>query len=316
MEIPPLYLLSSDFSHDITPISCYLFNKYLPNLNINILSYTKPDFTLPSNVNFIELNNGNKRIKNNWFMDNYNYLNSIDDEYIMFCPDDNTIIDYVNMDAFNYVLDFIKMNKDVGIFYGFDYDIKDNQKKFIQENDLYKIWEVTNFSHKTTSTLSIWKRKLLLEIFKSKQNNLTHFELHGWNDILKTYKNYKVYGMTIKQFINKNQPSYNQNYKVSVLPNNKYTLQKSKYPDLIRAQFIKNIDIKNMIDKNIITEKQLKKLAYAYNSHYKIPYDYFKGEFDLHKLEDFLKKNNWSQSLSLLHGFDKYFTYNFHKLKD
>ena len=45
-------------------ISCYLFNKYLPNLNINILSYTKPNFTLPSNVNFIELNNGNKRIEN------------------------------------------------------------------------------------------------------------------------------------------------------------------------------------------------------------------------------------------------------------
>ena len=63
MNLPPLYLLSSDFSHDITPITCHLYNKYLPGLNINILSYTKPDFELPSNVNFIELNNGNKRIK-------------------------------------------------------------------------------------------------------------------------------------------------------------------------------------------------------------------------------------------------------------
>ena len=45
-----------------------------------------------------------------------------------------------------------------------------------------------------------------------------------------------------------------------------------------------------MIDKNIITETQKKKLAYGYNSSYKIPYNYFKGNFDLYKLEDFLKK--------------------------
>ena len=161
MNLPPLYLLSSDFSHDITPITCHLYNKYLPGLNINILSYTKPDFELPSNVNFIELNNGNKRIKNNWFMDNYNYLKSINDEYIMFTIDDNPIIDYVDKNALNYVLDFIKNNKDVGIFYGFDYDVQNHQKKIIQENDLYQIWEVIDYSHKATTMLNIWNENYL-----------------------------------------------------------------------------------------------------------------------------------------------------------
>tara|TARA_B000000475_G_C16005319_1_gene450663 strand:+ start:1459 stop:2406 length:948 start_codon:yes stop_codon:yes gene_type:complete len=315
MNLPPLYLVSSDFSHDITPITCYLYNKYLPGLNINILSYTKPDFELPSNVNFIELNNGNKRVESNWFMDNYDYLNSIDDEYIMLTVDDNPLIDYVNIDALNYVLDFIKNNKDVGIFYGFDFDVKSNYKSFVQENELYKIWEVNNFPHKTNIQLNIWKRKLLLEIFKSKKNSIGHFELNGWHDILKTYKNYKVYGMTIKQFITTNQPPCNQNYKVSVLPSTKYTLQKAMYPDIIRSLLIKNIDIKNMIDKNIINETLKKKLVYGFKSQYKIPYDYFKGEFDLYKLEEFLKNNNWSED-SNMYGYDKYLTYDFHTLKD
>ena len=315
MNLPPLYLLSSDFSHDITPITCYLYNKYLPGLNINILSYTKPDFELPSNVNFIELNNGNKRIQNNWFIDNYNYLKSIDDEYIMFTIDDNPIIDYVDKNALNYVLDFIKKNKDVGIFYGFDYDVQNHQKKIIQENNLYQIWEVTNYSHKTTTMLNIWNRKLLLEIFKSKKNSISHFELHGWNDILKTYKNYKVYGITIKSFVNKNYILHNQSYKVSVLPNSKITLQAARWPDIIRCQLMKNIDIQNMIDKNIITETQKNKLAYGYNSNYKIPYNYFKGNFDLYKLEEFLKNNNWPEH-SYMYGYDKYLTYDFHTLKD
>ena len=60
------------------------------------------------------------------------------------------------------------------------------------------------------------------------------------------------------------------------------------YPDIIRSQLIKNIDIKNMIDKNIINETLKKKLVYGFRTQYKIPYDYFKGEFDLYKLEEFL----------------------------
>jgi len=315
MNLPPLYLLSSDFSHEITPITCYLCNKYLSNLDINILSYTKPDFKLPSNVNFIELNNGNKRIESNWFMDNYNYLNSIDDEYIMFTVDDNPLIDYVNIDALNYVLDFIKNNKDVGIFYGFDFDVPSNCKNVVQENELYKIWEVGAYTHKTTLQLNIWKRKLLLEIFKSNGNSTSHFELNGWNDILKEYKNYKVYGITLKQFIDKNKTDTNNNYKISVLPATKNTLVTASWSDSIKAQLIKNIDIKNMIDKNIINEKLKNKLAYGVKKEYLIPYDYFKGEFDLHKLEDFLKKNNWPAD-SYLYGYDKYLTYDFHTLKD
>ena len=110
-------------------------------------------------------------------MDNYNYLKSINDEYIMFTIDDNPIIDYVDKNALNYVLDFIKNNKDVGIFYGFDYDVQNHQKKIIQENDLYQIWEVIDYSHKATTMLNIWNRKLLLEILKSNQNSLSYFEL-------------------------------------------------------------------------------------------------------------------------------------------
>ena len=106
--------------------------------------------------------------------------------------------------------------------------------------------------------LNIWNRKLLLEILNLIKIVCLILNYMAWNDIFKTYKNYKVYGITIKSFVNKNYISHNQSYKVSVLPNSKITLQASRWPDLIRCQLMKNIDIQNMIDKNIITETQKK----------------------------------------------------------
>ena len=50
-------------------------------LGIQDLSVSDVKTILNEASKFIELNNGNKRVESNWFMDNYDYLNSIDDEY-------------------------------------------------------------------------------------------------------------------------------------------------------------------------------------------------------------------------------------------
>ena len=212
-----LFMITCNESQFILPTTCYLINKYSDEFEINILDYKKPEYELGENVNFISM--GENRNIDNWFSDIYLKLSEIDDEYIIFTVDDMPLIDYLDGKVLDFVKEYLDKNKDIACFYGGDSGAKGNT---FYSGDKYELWDVKQrYHHKTNCQMNIWKREALMEIFKSKANNLTHFEQQGINNIRRSkFKNYKFIGLSVKGY---------KGYKSFLFPLHRWTLCSSRY---------------------------------------------------------------------------------------
>ena len=110
------YIITCDEANYILPINIHMHRKYGKNLNkLYCLGYNKPNYDFDENIEFVSLKNKREN-KNNWFIDIYNYLNNIEDEFIIFSVDDLPLINYVSKDALNFVNSYLENNKDTAIF--------------------------------------------------------------------------------------------------------------------------------------------------------------------------------------------------------
>lgn len=302
------YIITSDYSQFILPITMYLYKKYRPNTELYCLGYTKPDIEFKDNFHFVELKNGEKRDISSWFNDLYNYFNSIDDEHLFFSTDDIPVIDKIDEDAMNFCMDYIKKNK-VALFYGYN---NDNISVPFFENDKYVLWNPSNsYGHKTNLQKNIWNRKALLEVLKMKnQSNgihtsLANFETQGLPYIKSNpeLKDYKIVGMKIK---NKKDIG-----KSCLVPTNIWTMCSHKHSDYISLMGLKNEDVKYIVENNL-ADKQ--KLIYIYKrepeNNYKVFYDKFNYNFTFEKLKNLLIKDNkydseWKENVET---WEKYFS--------
>tara|TARA_B100000900_G_scaffold390414_1_gene384127 strand:- start:102 stop:1058 length:957 start_codon:yes stop_codon:yes gene_type:complete len=250
MSIKTIFI-TCDESQFIIPFTCYLNKKYFPKSPVYILGYTNPNFNLPEDCHFVELKNGKKRDKNTWFMDIYNYLNNIDDEYVIFTVDDNPVTDYVNIDDLNYTLDFIKNEKNFGLLWGGIMGGTIKKKYNTKLNDINFVNLLTTGSHHPTSSRqSIWKKSILMNVLKTSNNSLTNFELHHRY----LYKTHKLF------YFHKNVDTENYySYKNFLLPDTMYTFcsETSKPGNMINCLCVKNEDVKYAIDNNLIDKKKI-----------------------------------------------------------
>jgi hypothetical protein len=243
------------------------------NVNIRYLGYTNPQYTLSEKSKFIELLDGNPRNKNNWFLDLYNYFNSIDDEYVVFTVDDNPLKDYLKFEHLEYAMDYLKNNKDIGILLTCLNDIGEK----IFENDKYSIHNIPqNYCHSTNTQMNIWKRTTLLNVLSSNFNNLVDFELNGYtylyNERIVVY-NTKADHLFSTCIWSLCSESRNKGY-IWGLPIFKEDLE----------YLIKN----NMIDKN--------KINYNGCHSHVFPYDYFNGEFSFSKMRQYAVECGWNEN--------------------
>jgi len=287
-----VFLMTCDESQYILPVTTYLINKYYRNTNIYCLGYTKPKFTLPSNVNFIELKNGQKRNKSEWFNDIYKYLSSVKDEYIMFSVDDHPPIDLVDDDSMKFIKNLLENNKDIALIYG---GTTHARGQICLENDKYAVWYTKNtYNHKTNLQLNIWKREVLLEILKGVPSNLTTFETAGINRIQSSkYKNYKILGIT-----KKNQKGYKQ----CILAAARWSLCSESYMGPNRTSIIglKNEDVNEIVKQKLIDKNNL---VYSMSRSKEIPFHIFSGNFNFNKLRAYVKQKGWSEN-NLGHSYN------------
>jgi hypothetical protein len=268
---PTFFFITTDESQYILPVTDYLMKKYSNNnINICYLGYTNPNYTLSEKSKFIELLNGNPRNKNKWFLDLYNYFNSIDDEYVVFTVDDNPLKDYLNFEHFEYAMEYLKNNKDIGILYTYSNHIGEK----IFENEKYSIHNIPqNFCHTTNTQMNIWKRTTLLNVLSSNFNNIFDFELQGHrylhNERVVVYyaKSQYLFSSCMWSLCSE---SRNKGY-IWALPILKEDLE----------YFIKN----NIIDKNNINYN-------GCHSHV-FPYDYFNGDFSFSKMRQYAYERGW-----------------------
>lgn len=290
------YIITCDEAQYILPINLYLHKKYSNNTGkLFCLGYTKPSYTFDNDVKFISLNK--KRDRSKWFIDLYNYFDSIDDEFLIFSVDDLPLINYIDIEAMKYVISYLKNNKDTAVFYGTNISPSDIKGHTIRENEKYKLWNVNYGSHHITSLQkNIWNRKALLEVLKMTNSNLTHFEQRGVfyiknNPLL---KNYKFVGITIKN-------KYNESYKSCLLPTPAWSMCSSSImgPNKISIIGLKNKDVNKLIEMFPYYSNYF---IYSASKNFEIKFDVFGGNFNFTKLRNYIEENN-NNSINFGHGY-------------
>jgi hypothetical protein len=175
--------------YPLIPIFAHLFNKFWDkSINVTILGYEPYEKDLPDNFQFISMAPTQNNVSQ-WSTDISRFMKSIDDEYIIFTPEDLLIYDHVDTNLFDNICKYITNVDFIGL------------TKATQHNGRYNILddnfiELTQDSPCRCSVIwGIWKREYFLNFLP---DNLTPWqvELQGCrkaiNDnkrIISTYNN-------------------------------------------------------------------------------------------------------------------------------
>lgn len=164
----PVYIMTADQQMCCLPAFCYLFNKFWPEeTTINILGYSKPNFILPKNVNYISM--GIDRGAEYWSDDIINFFKNINDDIFYLTTEDGFILNYVDknslFDSYNFSKKMLLENNNF-LRFNLTHCVSS------RSHDLVKITENNNqiiISHKGTDYRhslqhSIWNRKNFLTI--------------------------------------------------------------------------------------------------------------------------------------------------------
>lgn len=103
-----LVMTSDHLIHSMIPFA-YLFNKYWDkSQSVIYAGFSKPDFTLPSNFQFVSLGNQNDYPFNRWSDAFYKALNLIDDTHVVVMLEDYWLIRHVDLRAIKVIWDYSK----------------------------------------------------------------------------------------------------------------------------------------------------------------------------------------------------------------
>jgi hypothetical protein len=191
-----IYLSTCDKTSWILPATIFLYKKYINTLapKFKILGFSKP--TLPDweNVEFIELDNKPQNLSK-WSVYLYDYFKNIDEEHFFLALDDFFPIDYFNKTAYDYALNYMKQNNQVGyciIDQEPSADFKRNEyDTTIMENEHMFIYKRRpHVNYQICLQPGLWNREYFCKIFNN-DFNPWEVELKGTNiaNKLNTYYN-------------------------------------------------------------------------------------------------------------------------------
>lgn len=266
MKYITIYLSTCDKTSYILPATIYLYKKFINTLipKFKILGFSKPNLPDWENVEFIELSNEPQDISK-WSMYLYNYFKNIDEENIFFALDDFFPINYLNKNAYEYVINFMKQNKDVGYCIidqepsacpkrnEYDSTIIENENMFIYKRK-------KNVNYQICLQPGIWNREYLCMIFN---NNFTPWQIElnatPIANNLNTYYNISC--------------SKNLNYKKCIMSYSTQSSLSSKWNG-ISVLGLKHDIVLELINNNLVSSDNLLIGAWKnyikFNSKYKI----------------------------------------------
>lgn len=168
-----IYLSTCDKTSYILPTTIYLYKKFINTLTpkFKILGFSRPNLPDWQNVEFIKLSNEPQELsKWSWYL--YNYFKNIDEEYIFFALDDFFPINYLNKYAYDFVINFMKQNKDVG-YCIVDQDVtacpsrNEYHSTIIENEKLFVYRRKKNINYQICLQPGIWNREYLCIIFNN-----------------------------------------------------------------------------------------------------------------------------------------------------
>jgi hypothetical protein len=179
-----IYLTTCDKTSYILPATIYLYKKFINTLipHFKILGFTKPILPEWENVEFISLSAEPQDISK-WSLYLHDYFYTINDDLIFLALDDFFPIDYINKKAYDYVINYMTINKNVGfcvVDQSPEASIERNElNKIIIETDDYFIYErKKHVNYQLVLQPGIWNRTYLCKMLSIKSTPWT-FELNN-----------------------------------------------------------------------------------------------------------------------------------------
>jgi hypothetical protein len=256
-----IYISTCDKNLHILPATIYLHKKFI-NIDIKlkfvILGFSKPELPDWENVEFIKLSDKPQNL-DMWSKYYFDYFNNINEEMFFFVLDDFFPLDYINDKSFEFVINYMKNNKDVGFCtLGKQPNSKNElESVIIESEDIYVYKRRKNIPYQITLQPAIWNRSYFLKMF-SYTCSPWQFELNI-TGIANEDKNFYNIGTSKNNKFNKCVLSYlscsslSSRWKgINVLGlNHKYILEliDKKILDE-RDLFIGGVDINIKFDKN------------------------------------------------------------------
>jgi len=242
-----IYLVTCDKTSYILPATIYLYKKFYINTPlIRILGFKKPILPDWENVEFISLNNKQKSI-NLWSKYIYNYLITIEDEFVFFALDDFFPIDYINKECLSYVLDYMKNNK-VG-FCNVSQQPSSSPKRnevdeILVDGDFFVYKRKKGENYQLVLQPGIWNRKYLIEALSI---NITpwEFELNRSN----WANNHLYFNIATSNFPNNNH--------TCLMPYSAQSSLSSKWGEYISVLGLKHELVENMIKNKLLDKRKL-----------------------------------------------------------
>ena len=184
MNFITIYLSTCDKTSHILQATIYLYKKFINTMipHFIILGFKKPDLTDWENVEFISLSAEPQNI-NQWSIYLFDFFKNINDELVFFALDDFFPIDYINKKSYDYVIDYMSHNQNVGfcvVDQSPEASTERNEfKRTIIETDDYFIYErKKHVNYQLVLQPGIWNRKYLCLMLSNVSTPWT-FELYN-----------------------------------------------------------------------------------------------------------------------------------------
>lgn len=163
-----VYVSTCKSYYPLIPIFAYLFNKFWDsNIKVTILGYEQYEKNLPDNFSFVSMAPTQHNVSQ-WSTDIAKFMRSIDDEYIIFTPEDLLIYDFVNTNLYKNVIKYIP-NID---FIGLTRATKFNGNYKVLDNDFIELTQ--NSPCRCSVIWGIWRRDYFLNFLP---DNLTPWQV-------------------------------------------------------------------------------------------------------------------------------------------
>ena len=228
-------LFRSEGSKKILAASSYLLNKYMPGeFEFTFLNFGDYAGDLVAGE-YVSLDVQQMGGSESWSRYLIDYLSKLDDELIIFGLDDYLLSNFIDLDAYEDLLDYLEDDYSIGaakLGISPSYRIADYE---MLDDHVYALKKEANYS--ATTQLCVWRRKFLIDVL-SRVQNPWQFELMGSEYIKSTGA--KIIG-SLKMPLRYPEPS-----SIS-----------SRHPDKISVFGNRVSDIEECIKREYLNEKDL-----------------------------------------------------------
>lgn len=172
----PFYIITSDHTSFILPVTAYLLNKYWgSDQHFKILGNNKPIVELPSNFEFIKIKSDNNIQLWSTYIANY-LKNNESNEHVMITLDDYFPNQKLDLNIYNDLVELAKNNSKIGrINVGYFNYNRISQVNIITDKPEYNLFYLRqNVPYRLTCQTSLWNKSYLERYFS---NNFTPWDL-------------------------------------------------------------------------------------------------------------------------------------------